>query len=161
MLYVPFESSLFSIHFFVLNVDVWFDVLSNTFIIFWYYIILYYYVNLNSTIICSYFSSDIYFSFHISFVFKAFCKDFFKTHVTLSAILLTIISPVVSAVFWIAFSEAVLLHLSHIFLHYLLPNFFQIFPANDKNPWPFTYIQSLGSIESHIFKIARSLNYLR
>ena len=41
MLYdVPHELSLISAQFFVLNLDSWFDVLSNKFIIFWYSIII-------------------------------------------------------------------------------------------------------------------------
>ena len=40
MLYVPHELWLISAQFFVLNLDSWFDVLSNKFIIFWYSIII-------------------------------------------------------------------------------------------------------------------------
>ena len=77
---------------------------------------LLYYTNLNSSIICFLFSGDIYLSLGISISFpsvfkcnsfEAFWEDLFKTLVILSAILLPIKWPVVSAVFWIALFEAV------------------------------------------------------
>ena len=80
--------------------------------------------------------------------------------VILSAILLPIKSLVVSAVFWIALLEAVFiasvadfLAESKLFYSYLLLKFLPIFLAKDKNPYPFTYILSLGSIEYLIFII--------
>ena len=58
--------------------------------------------------------------------------DFLETLVTLSAILLTIKSPVASAVFWIALSEAVFIvsvvdffALSHIYCLNFYPGFLQ------------------------------------
>ena len=56
---------------------------------------------------------------------------FFETLVILSAILLPIKSPVGSAVF------------DHIYCLHFYPN--------DKNPYPFTYILAIGSIEYLIF----------
>ena len=87
-----------------------------------------------------------------------FAEDFFETLVILSAILLPIKSPVVSAVFWIALFEAVFiasvadfLALSIRFYLYLLLRFLPMFLAKDENLCPFTYILSLGSIEYFIF----------
>ena len=91
-----------------------------------------------------------------------FCNplgDFFETLVILSAILLPIRSPVASAVFWIALFEAVFivsvvdfLALSRSFWLYLLLKVSRMFLAKDKNPYSFTYILSLGSIElSHFY----------
>ena len=114
-LYVPLDSSFLSTQFFVLNLDSWFGVLSNKFIIFDIQL-LYYYTNLNSSIISYLFYGDIYLSFGISvlssFVFKCNsfkCNSFgdFETLITWSAILLPIKSPVSSAVFWIILFEAV------------------------------------------------------
>ena len=81
--------------------------------------------------------------------------DFLEALVILSAILLPIKSPVASAVFWIAFFEAVFIAsvvaVSKLFYLCLLLKFLLIFLAKDKNPYPFTYILSLGSIEYLIF----------
>ena len=74
--------------------------------------------------------------------------------VILSAILLPIKSAVASAVFWIALFEAIFIAsvvyffaVSIIFWLYLLLKFLPMLFAKDKNPYPFTYILSLGSIE--------------
>ena len=64
------------------------DVLSNKFIIFWYFIImlLYYQSNLNSSITCYLSSRDIYLSFSIpvplSTVSEVFCGDFFSNFIS-------------------------------------------------------------------------------
>ena len=83
--------------------------------------------------------------------------------VILSAILLPVKSPVVSAVFWIAVYDAVFiasvvafLALSISFWPYLLLKLLPIFLAKDKNPYPFTYILSVGSIEYLIFYALQS-----
>ena len=65
---------------------------------------LLYYISLNSIIFCLSFG-EIYLSLGISLL-TSFC-NFFDALVILSAILLPIKSPVASAVFWIAFFEAV------------------------------------------------------
>ena len=113
-------SSFILIQLFVLNLDGWFGVLSKILIIFCYFIInLYFYFNLSLSIICSFFSKDIHVSFGISVsnpIFSVshsslsglFCREFLETFVVLSAILLTIKLPVVSAIFWIAVFEPVL-----------------------------------------------------
>ena len=118
---------------------------------------LLYYTNLNSSIICFLFSGDIYLSLSISISFpsvfkcnsfEAFWEDLFETLVILSAILLPMKWPVVSAVFWIALFEAVFiasgvdfLVLSRSFWLYLPLNFLAtlvtcvaIFLAKDRNP---------------------------
>ena len=84
--------------------------------------------------------------------------DFSETLVILSAILLPIKSLVASAVFWIALFEAVFiasvadfLVVSIIYWLYLLLKFLPMFLTKDKNPYPFTYTLSLGSIECLIF----------
>ena len=77
--------------------------------------LLYYYANFNLSIICYLSWGDMYLflglaiSTSFSFVSTLLCNSlegFFETLVILSAILLLIKSPVVSAVFWIAFFEA-------------------------------------------------------
>ena len=89
----------------------------------------------------------------VSWFCEAFEDFFFETLVILSAILLSIKSQVASVVFWIALFEAVFiasvvdfLGLSR-FWPYLLLKFLPKFLEKDKNPYPFTYILSLGSIE--------------
>ena len=76
-----------------------------------YVSLLYCYTSLNSSIICCFFSGDLYLSFGIS-ISSSFCDcnslgEFFQTLIILSAILLPNKSPVASAVFWIAIFEAV------------------------------------------------------
>ena len=76
-----------------------------------HYNVILLYTNLNSSIICCLFSGDIHLSFGFS-ILSSFCEcnslgDFFETLVILPAILLPIKSPVASAVFRIAFFEAV------------------------------------------------------
>ena len=71
--------------------------------------LLYCYTNLNSSIICCFFSGDIYLSFGVSdsLLASLFCnffecnsvQDFFEALVILLAILLPIKSPVPSAIF--------------------------------------------------------------
>ena len=108
-LYTSLDWSFMSIHFFVLNLGGWFDVLYNKFIIF--DIPLLYYTNLNSSIVCCLFSGDICLSFGVSISFSTVfeCNSFrdFEISVILSAILLLIKSPVASAVFWIDLFETV------------------------------------------------------
>ena len=123
---------------------------------------LYSYTSLNSSIIWCVFSGYISFFwcfFIISFNFEcnfehSFAEDFFETLVILSAILLPIKSPVASAVFWITLFEAVFIAsvvyffaLSRGFWPNLLLKFLPMFFAKDKNPYTFTYILTLGSIE--------------
>ena len=76
--------------------------------------------------------------------------DVFDMLVILSAILLPIKSVVASAIFSNALFQAVFiasvvhfLAVSKLYWLYLLP----IFLKKEKNPYPFTYILSLGSIE--------------
>ena len=90
--------------------------------------------------------------------FDNYLLDFLETLVILSAILLPIKSPVASAVFWTALFEAVFiasvvdfLTVSRSFWLYLLFKFLPMFLAKDKNPYPLTYVLSLGSIEYLIF----------
>ena len=121
--------------------------------------LLYYCTSLNSSIICCLFSGDMYISFGVSdsSLTSLFCErveDFVETLVILSAILLTIKSPVASAVFWIAVFEAVFIasvvdffFLLRNFWPYLLLNCVPMFFAKEKNPYPFTYILSLGLID--------------
>ena len=160
--YVPRNPSFFSTPFLILNLDALFYVLSNKFIIFIYSItIYYYYINLRWSIIFCLYSGDIYLPLNISpsFVSGLFFCDVFETLVILSTILFPIKSRVASAVFSIAYFEAVLrasvadflawtrsfwLYLLLKFLLTLLPIFLPIFLAKDKNPYPFTNIQSLG-----------------
>ena len=99
-LYVRRDSSFVSTKFLVLNLDGWFVVPSNKFIIF--DIALLYYVHLRSSIIFCLFSWDIYLSLSISslIVFGFFCGEVFENLAVLSAILFPIKLP---AVFWIAF----------------------------------------------------------
>ena len=115
----------------------------------------YYFINLNLSMICSLFSGDIYiflqvYLFCLKPLLKYFCA--FGTFVILLAFLLPIKSPVASAVFWIAFFEAVssayvadCLAWSRNFWLYLLLKFLiifwlifyvylPIFSAKDKNP---------------------------
>ena len=69
--------------------------------------LLYYYINLISSVILCLSSGDIYLSLGISLsysfviVSELFCGELLETFVVLVAILLPIISPVVSAAFWI------------------------------------------------------------
>ena len=116
--------------------------------------------NNNSSIIFFISSGDMYLFLGVaihtssSFVLSLLCNsftDFFETLVILSAILLPTKSLVDSAVFWIALFEAVFiasvvdfLALSISFWPYLLLKLL-------KNPYPFTYILSLSSIEYLIF----------
>ena len=76
--------------------------------LFFFDIRLLYYTNFNSLIVCYVFSGDICLSFDVSISFSAFskllCDDFFEYNFfealfILSAILLSIISPVASDVF--------------------------------------------------------------
>ena len=69
--------------------------------------LLYCYTNLNSSIICFLSSRDMYLLFGTSVSSFGNSLGDFKTLVILPAILLPIKSPVSSAVFWIAFFEAV------------------------------------------------------
>ena len=68
------------------------------------------------------FSRDIYLSLGVSLSYSIitfsewFCFQLFETFLTLSEILLSIKSPVASAVFWISLFEEVLMHLLHIFV---------------------------------------------
>ena len=117
------------------------------------------------------FSGDVYLSFDVSdssldLLFCECVEDFLEILVISSAILLPIKSPVASAVFWIALFEAVFiasvvdfLALSISFWLCLLFRFLPIFLANDKNPYPFTYILSVGSIEYLIFITTILFNY--
>ena len=78
--------------------------------LFFYISLLYYYTRFNSSIICYLFSGDIHLSFAASDSSLAlFCKReyIFETLVISSAILLPFKSPIPSAVFYIALSEAV------------------------------------------------------
>ena len=84
----------------------------------------------------------------------------------LSSILLPIKSTVASTAFWIALFETVSIAtavdyfaLSRSFWPYLLLNCVPMFFAKDKNPYPFTYILSLGSIEYLIFIMTVLFNY--
>ena len=65
--YAPLHLSCISTQFFVLNLDGWFDVLSNDLLLFG--IALLYYNDLNSSIIWCPFPGDIHLSFGISFYF--------------------------------------------------------------------------------------------
>ena len=85
--------------------------------------LLYYYASLDSSIICSLFSGDMYLSYGVSdsSLASLVCervKDFFETLVILSAILLPIKSPVASAVFGLLFLKQFLLHLLLNFMRY-------------------------------------------
>ena len=95
MLCVTRDSSSISIHFFVLNLVDWFGVLSNKFIIFWYFH-FYYYINIkiiNNVLyffwiyiyiyIYIYLSLDISLSFSFVTVSELFCCDFFEAFVIL------------------------------------------------------------------------------
>ena len=94
--------------------------------------------------------------------------DFAKTLAILPAILWTIKSPVVYAVFRIALFKVVsipsiadFLAISKSFWPYLLLKYLPMFfYKNDKNPYPFPCILSLGSTEYLIFIIDVSFNYL-
>ena len=119
---------------------------SSYFHIFWRYV---------SFLVSSYFHTS---SFFVSSWLSNSLAGFFETLVILSAILLPIKSPVASAVFLIALfdvgfiaSVVNFLALSRSFWPYLLLKLLSMFLAKDKNPYPFTYILSLGSIESLIF----------
>ena len=92
--------------------------------------------------------------------------DFLETVVILSAILLLIKSPVTSAVFRIVLFKAVYIASVAVFFPYqevfddiYCLNFYPFF-AKDKNPYPFTYILSLGSIEYLILIMTVLSNYL-
>ena len=85
-------------------------------------------------------------------------EGFLETLVILSPILLPVKSLVASVVFCIALFESVFiasvvdfLALSRSFWPYFLFNCPPMFLAKDKNPYPFTYVLSLGSIEYLIF----------
>ena len=77
--------------------------------------------------------------------------SFLETFDILLVILLPTKSPpVASAIFWIAHFEEIFIAsvvdffaLSRRFQPYLLLNYVPMFFANDKNPYPFTYILSL------------------
>ena len=92
-------------------------------------------------------------------------EDFFKIFVILAAILLPTKSPVASAVSWIDLFEVVFiasiiesLVVSRSFWLHLLLKFLPMFLAKTKkNPYPFTYILSLGSIESWLYTLCASL----
>ena len=114
--------------------------------------LLYYYTNLNSSIICSLFSGDIYvfigFSISFSFCERDSLVNFLESLVVLSAILLPIKSPVASSVFWIAVFETVFIVLVVDFLA-VSRRFWLSYClcfSKDKNWYSFTYILSLGSI---------------
>ena len=84
--------------------------------------------------------------------------DSFGTLVISSAILLPIETPVAYDFFLITLFEAVfiafvadVLALSRSFWPYSLLNFLPMFLAREKNPYPFKYILSLGSVEYLIF----------
>ena len=96
VLYVPRELPFISTHFFVLNLDDWFGVLSSKFILYMYIPLLYYDINPRSSIIFWLFSVDMYLSFGISqwnsvfcvslsSVSEVFCGEVLETFVTLSA----------------------------------------------------------------------------
>ena len=93
----------------------------------------------------------------ISLLTSSFFAAFFvKTLVISSAILSPIKSLVASVVFWIDLFDAVFiasdfLTLSRTFWPYLLLKFLPMFFAKDENPYLFTYVISLGSIEHLIF----------
>ena len=138
MFYVPRESSFISIHFFVLNLDGWFSILFNRFLIFWY-------SNLRSLIIFCLFAWGIYLSLGVSLWLSIFSVTFItisilfygeilKTFVIILAVLLPTRSPVASAVFWIAFSEAIL-SASYGGLFSMIRKVFAVFTA-----YVFTYI---------------------
>ena len=104
-----------------LNLDGWFDLVYYLINLFFFDIpSFYYYINLRSSIIFCLFSGDIYISFFRYFSIKSkfsasfitvselFCDEVIETLLILSALLLPIKSPVASAIFWIALSEAVL-----------------------------------------------------
>ena len=129
--------------------------------------LLYFFTNLNSSIIWCFFSGDMY-PFFGDFI-SSFCNSLgylFETLIILSAILLSIKSPVASAVFWIAYFEAVFipsaanfLALSRSFWLYLLLKLLPMFLVKDKNSYSFTYILSLGSFEYLIFIKDASFSY--
>ena len=132
--------------------------------------LLYHYISLNSSIISCLFSGDMYLSFGVSdsSLASLFCGflDFSETVVILSAILLLIKSSVTSAVFRIVLFKAVFIASVAVFFPYqevfddiYCLNFYPFF-AKDKNPYPFTYILSLGSIEYLILIMTVLSNYL-
>ena len=135
--------------------------------------------NFNSSMICFLSSGDMYLFLGIaistssSFVWSLSCNSsecnyiagFFETLVILSAILVSIKSPVSSAAFWIALFDAVymafavdLLALSRSFSPYLLLKHLPVFLVKDKNPYPLIYILSIGPIEYLIFIIDALFN---
>ena len=95
------------------------------------------------------FSRDIYLFYGVS-ISSSFCEcnslgDFFETLVILYGILLSIKSPIPSAIFWIALFEAFFIAsvvdfvaYLEVFNHYLLFMFF----AKDKNLYPSTILIS-------------------
>ena len=122
--------------------------------------LLYYY-----TSICCLFPGDMNLSFSTSdsslgLLFCGFL-DFLETLVIFSAILFPIKSPVTSAVFEEVFIASVIdfLHYQEVFDHIYCLIVYKFF-ARDKNPFPFTSILSLGSIEYLIFIMTVLFNYL-
>ena len=104
--------------------------------------------------ICCLFSGDTYLFLWVvistssSLSRDSFVDVLFETLVILSAILLPIKSPVAS--FWRSFYCIYcrfFLALSRSFWRYFLLKFLPRFLAEDKNPYPFTYIRSRGSAE--------------
>ena len=111
VLYVPRELSFISTHFFVLNLDGWFGVLSSKSIFYMYIPLLSYYINPRSSIIFWLFSVDRCRSFGQNSVFsvsEVFFGEVLETFVTFSEILLPMKSAVASVIFWNALFEAVL-----------------------------------------------------
>ena len=131
---------------------------------------LFYYINLRSSIILWLCSEDICLSLYISlsipvfsssFATGLFCGEVLETFLILSAILLSIKSPVASAVFWIALFEAVLnasiadgLAWSGSFWLYLLLKFFYFCQYFFPYSWQKTKTHSL----LHIFNLLVELN---
>ena len=110
--WVPFGSSFVSTQSFVQNLNGWFVVSSNRFIIFWYSIIMYWYYNTNLRSSTFFFlnSGDIYFFLSIFlFVSKLFYDGVFEALLILSAISfpihLTIVSAVLNDSFWKSFKS--------------------------------------------------------
>ena len=108
--------------------------------------------SLNSLIICCLSFGDIYLFLWVVNCISSlllFLDGFLDILVILPAILLSIKSPVASAVFLIALFEAVFiasvvdyLALSRSLWLYLLVKLLPMFLTKDKNPYPFTYILS-------------------
>ena len=149
MLYLPCVSSFISNQSFVLNLDGWFGVLTNKFIIF-NILLLYYYTNHRSSIICFFVSGDTYLSLDISVshstISKLFQVNFFR-HLWFYQQFyeqLNCISCFLNCIFWSNFNciccrffsmiKAFWLFFPLKFLLIFFPKFLPILLAKDKNP---------------------------